>query len=118
MILSRIPKKEAHHIFDILDSRTIDSYYIPEQTEESIIQLNPNTRAGVYLLDTLNKIFSSFLNFLKKTLSQILQLILRTKAKQVWHPCITTRHFYFTESFELSIDQFRMVATLLYVPLL
>lgn len=56
MILSRIPKKEAHHIFDILDSRTIDSYYIPEQTEESIIQLNPNTRAGVYLLDTLNKI--------------------------------------------------------------
>ena len=42
----------------------------------------------------------------------------RTKAKQVWHPCITTRHFYFTESFELSIDQFRMVATLLYVPLL
>ena len=38
----------------------------------------------------------------------------RTKAKQVWHPCITTRYFYFTGLFEPSIDQLRMVATLLF----
>ena len=40
----------------------------------------------------------------------------RTKVKINFdYPCITTRHFCFIESFRLSTDQLRMVATLLFL---
>lgn len=55
--LFRIPKTIAHQIFYIMDSREIASdYYIPWKTENNQIELNPASKEGICLLDTLRKI--------------------------------------------------------------
>lgn len=55
--LYRIPKAIAHQVFNIMDSREmISDYYIPWKTDNNQIELNPTTKEGIYLLDTLRKI--------------------------------------------------------------
>ena len=56
-ILSKIPKQKAHQIYDILDSEDIaSSYYVPEKTENSRIELDSTTESGIYLLTTLHRL--------------------------------------------------------------
>lgn len=56
VLLSKMPKKTAHQIYDILDSQQAGVYYTPENINDAKIDLRPDTELGVYLLTTLNKI--------------------------------------------------------------
>lgn len=61
--LYRIPRKKAHEIFKILDSSRISStYYMPEKSDNSKIELDPNTEAGVFLFNTLHQIIEGRYN--------------------------------------------------------
>lgn len=56
-ILSKVPRQKAHQIYDILDSKDIaSSYYVPEKTENSRIELDSTTESGIYLLTTLHRL--------------------------------------------------------------
>lgn len=53
--LMKVSKTKAHKIFEVLDKPT-ESYYVPEKTSDSSVELNPSTETGVYLLNTLHKL--------------------------------------------------------------
>lgn len=54
-LLTKIPKTEAHQVFDII-SQPEGSYYVPDYQQGSKINLDTASFLGVYLLDTLHKI--------------------------------------------------------------
>lgn len=61
--LYKITRKKAKEIFEILDSSEINpTYYVPDKTENSTIELNPNTEIGVYLFNTLHQIIEGNYN--------------------------------------------------------
>lgn len=54
-LLFKLPdKKEAHHIFNIIDCHS-ESYYVPVSRATSKIELDTNTFLGFYLLDTIHR---------------------------------------------------------------
>lgn len=56
-ILSKIPKRTAHRIYDILDQKeTTSTYYIPNKTGISKVETDSMTLEGTYLLETLHRI--------------------------------------------------------------
>lgn len=59
--LIKVSKKMAHQIYDILDKK-VSGYYIPEKTENSSIELNPDTEAGIYLLNVIHKVYNQNYN--------------------------------------------------------
>ena len=54
--LSKIPKKEAHKIFEIIDEE-LDKYYVP-RNDDADISLDTSDFLGYYLMSVLNKIQS------------------------------------------------------------
>ena len=55
--LYKIPRKTAHEIFEILDSSKVNpTYYMSEKTDNTKIELDPNTEAGVFLFNTIHQI--------------------------------------------------------------
>ena len=53
--LGKIPKKEAHRIFEIIDEE-LDKYYIPRSDDSADISLDTSEFLGYYLMSVLNKI--------------------------------------------------------------
>lgn len=55
--LSKIPKKEAHRIFEIIDEE-LDKYYVPRNDDSADISLDTSDFLGYYLMSVLNKLQS------------------------------------------------------------
>ena len=59
--LHKIARPKAHQIFDIIDSKDSE-YYTPTKTKESKLEMNPDTEAGIFLMNTIHKIVSKKYN--------------------------------------------------------
>ena len=55
--LHKIERQKAHRIFDVIDSKDSE-YYTPTKTKDSRLEINPDTEAGIFLMNTIHKIVS------------------------------------------------------------